>query len=316
MKAKTTAELPIKPVEKLSTSREVSIGIKLRSLVDAMRPKQWTKNLLVFAGIIFSGNLFAPYLLWKVIFAFALFCALSATVYLVNDIFDLEKDRLHPKKCTRPLVAGIITPREAGFTAALLAIVSLSSSFWLNTLFGLTALSYLLLHLAYSLLLKNIVIIDALSVSLGFILRAVAGAVVISVKISPWLLICTAFLALFLVLGKRRQELVNLNSNASRHRPALQNYSLPLIDEMISMISSSTLVAYCLYTFFSETATRTKHVMMLTIPFVLFGIFRYSYLVHQENKGGSPEEILLQDKPLIVDICLWLILVILIFKLV
>jgi len=273
-----------------------------------MRPAQWTKNLIVFASLIFAQEALQLDLLLKVVFAFLIFCAISGGGYIINDILDLKADINHPKKSKRPLASGKLTV-EQGLTAALALIAfSLVFAFLLNRLFGITALAYFLLNLAYSLLLKHIVIVDVMTLAVGFVLRAVAGAVVISVPISPWLLICTILLALFLGLGKRRHELVLLEAGAGHHRQVLKEYSPALLDEMVSVVTASTVMAYCLYTFFSATAMKT-HYLMLTIPFVLYGIFRYLYIIHQKNEGGSPEVILLTDKPLLIDILLWLMTV-------
>lgn len=273
-----------------------------------MRPAQWTKNLIVFAGLIFAQKALQFDLVLKVVFAFLIFCAISGGGYIINDILDLKADINHPKKSKRSLASGKLTVGQ-GLTAAVVLIsLSLVFAFLLDVLFGITALAYFFLNLAYSLLLKHIVIVDVMTLAVGFVLRAVAGAVVISVPISPWLLICTILLALFLGLGKRRHELILLEAEAGHHRQVLKEYSPALLDEMVSVVTASTVMAYCLYTFFSATAMKT-HYLMLTIPFVLYGIFRYLYIIHQKNEGGSPEVILLTDKPLLIDILLWLIAV-------
>lgn len=280
----------------------------LRSLIESMRPAQWTKNLIVFAGIIFAQKFLDPGLLLKAILGFVIFCLLSGAGYIINDVVDRKQDAIHPRKRERPIASGRISPAKATLTAISLMVVSLAASFWTSPLFGLAALGYLGLNLGYSFSLKNIVIVDVMALALGFVLRAVAGALVVAVEISPWLLLCTILLALFLGLSKRRHELILLEDDALNHRRILQEYSPSLLDEMISVVTSSTVMAYTLYTFFSKTATKT-HYLMLTVPFVLYGIFRYLYLIHQKNEGGSPEILLLTDKPLLFDIVLWLVAV-------
>ncbi len=286
-----------------------------KAIVVSMRPKQWTKNLIIFAAIIFSQNLHRSDFLLKVILAFILFSFLSGSVYIFNDLKDLEKDKMHKKKRKRPLPSGKLNPRVALIVSSLMAFFSLGVSFLLGLPFGLVALSYFLLQISYTFYLKEQVILDVMTIAAGFVLRAIAGAVVISVRISPWLLLCAALLALFLGLAKRRHELVLLEDNAPNHRPILGDYSTALLDEMISMVTSATIVTYAFYTFFSETAVKS-HYFMATIPFVLYGLFRYLYLMHQKNLGGSPEEILLTDGPLVIDIILWLITVCLVLYLI
>jgi 4-hydroxybenzoate polyprenyltransferase len=272
-----------------------------------MRPRQWTKNLLVFAALIFSRNLFNLALTRDVACAFIIFCLLSGSVYILNDLIDLQADRAHPKKSTRPLASGMLRPRAAAAAGVVMVIVSLAAAFRLNTVFAFTALGYFILQIAYSLLLKHVVIIDVLAVAVGFVLRAIAGAEVIGVPISSWLLICTILLALFLSLGKRRHELLLLENNAVHHRKILYEYSPGLLDQMISVVTASTVVAYALYTMSADTIAKfhTDN-LKYTIPFVLYGIFRYLYLIHQRSEGGSPERILFDDKPLLINIVLYL----------
>lgn len=272
-----------------------------------MRPRQWTKNLLVFAALIFSRNLFNLALTRDVACAFIIFCLLSGSVYILNDLIDLQADRAHPKKSTRPLASGRLRPRAAAAAGVVMVIVSLAAAFRLNNVFAFTALGYFILQIAYSLLLKHVVIIDVLAVAVGFVLRAIAGAEVIGVPISSWLLICTILLALFLSLGKRRHELLLLENNAVHHRKILYEYSPGLLDQMISVVTASTVVAYALYTMSADTIAKfhTDN-LKYTIPFVLYGIFRYLYLIHQRSEGGSPERILFDDKPLLINIVLYL----------
>lgn len=283
----------------------------LRFLIESMRPAQWTKNLILFAGVIFAQKFLDFELFFIAFVGFILFCLLSGAGYIINDVVDREKDALHPGKDKRPIASGKLSSSQAITASAILIIVSLSLGFWVNSLFGITALGYLVLNIGYSFLFKSIVIVDVMMLALGFVLRAIAGAVIVNVEISPWLLICTVLLALFLGLGKRRHELVILEKGAFSHRKILAEYSPTLLDEMISVVTSSTVMAYTLYTFFSKTALKT-HYLMLTVPFVLYGIFRYLYLIHRKNEGGRPEVILLTDKPLLINILLWLIAVFLI----
>ncbi len=273
-----------------------------------MRPRQWTKNLLLFAALIFSQNLFNPAMLKDVSIAFIIFCLLSGSVYTLNDLIDLKQDRNHPKKSKRPLASGKLKPSTAIISGIILVVLSLTNAFWLNINFAWIALGYLILQIAYSTLLKHIVILDVLAVSAGFVLRAIAGAEVISVPISSWLLICTILLALFLALGKRRHELLLLEDNAVHHRKILYEYSPGLLDQMISVATASTVIAYALYTMSAETIGKfhTDN-LKYTIPFVLYGIFRYLYLIHQKSEGGSPEKILFNDKPILINIILYLI---------
>ena len=275
-----------------------------------MRPRQWTKNLLVFAALIFSRNLFNPVLAQNVIIAFIIFCILSGSVYTLNDLIDLKADRAHPKKSTRPLASGKLKPETAIIAGAVLVILSLATAFWLHTSFALIALGYFFLQIFYSLVLKHVVILDVLTVATGFVLRAIAGAEVISVPISSWLLICTILLALFLSLGKRRHELLLLEDNAVHHRKILYEYSPGLLDQMISVVTASTVVVYALYTMDDVTVKKFQtDNLKYTIPFVLYGIFRYLYLIHQKSAGGSPERIMFDDKPLLINIILYLVTV-------
>jgi 4-hydroxybenzoate polyprenyltransferase len=277
-----------------------------RAVLVSLRPHQWTKNLVVFAALAFSKHLFDLVPLARATFAFALFCGLSGAVYLLNDLADLERDRRHPLKRLRPLASGALPPRAAGIVAAVLAFGCLGLAFLLGRPFAATAFVYLGLNLLYSFRLKEVVIVDVLCVSLGFVVRAVAGAVALGVAISDWLLICTLLLALFLTLSKRRHELTSLNQEASAHRKILAEYSPYLLDQMINVVTASLLTAYAFYTTAAETREKfqTDRVAW-TIPFVLYGIFRYLYLVHQKEKGGSPSDVLLTDRPLLAAVALW-----------
>ena len=279
----------------------------------SLRPEQWTKNLIVFAGLIFGLELFNRTAVVRSVLAFAVFCALSGVVYIVNDIMDREADRRHPLKARRPIASGALSPVLAGGVAAALAVVALAAAFALGVPFGAVASSYLVLQFAYSGPLKHIVILDVLAIAIGFVLRAAAGAVVIRVPISHWLLVVTILLALFLALSKRRHELLLLADGATGHRPILGEYSPYLLDQMISVVTASTLVAYIFYCISPETIQKFGTDMLgLTIPFPLYGIFRYLYLVHRREGGGSPSQMLLNDRPLLVCVALWVLAVVVI----
>jgi 4-hydroxybenzoate polyprenyltransferase len=271
-----------------------------------LRPRQWTKNVVVFAALVFSHRLFEPEFFFKTILAFFLFCFVSGSVYILNDLVDLEQDRKHPQKSKRPLASGKLKPSIAITFGITIMIVSITISYRLSVPFGIVATSYLILQIIYSFYLKHLVILDVFSVAAGFVLRVVAGAEMIQVPISSWLLICTILLSLFLAMSKRRHELILLEENAIHHRKILYEYSPYFLDQMISVVTSSTVVAYALYTM-SEETVRKFHTdnLKYTIPFVIYGIFRYLYLIHQKNEGGSPERILLNDKPLIINILLY-----------
>lgn len=275
-------------------------------IVQSMRPKQWTKNLLIFAGILFSQNFLVLSMLLQVISAFLVFCILSGTVYLFNDIVDIERDRSHPKKSQRPLPSGRLRYSVAVFTVIILLLLSLGMAYGLGLPFFWIALSYLGLQLSYSLYLKNIVILDIFCIAAGFVLRAFAGAIVINVDISSWLIICTILLSLFLGMSKRRHELMVLEDDALNHRKVLAHYSPYLLDQMISVVTASTVVCYVLYTISDETIVKfgTRN-LIVTVPFVLYGVFRYLYLIHKKGEGGNPENVLVSDKPLLINIFLW-----------
>jgi len=272
----------------------------------SLRPHQWTKNLVVFAAPALSKHLFERGPLEKSVLGFVIFCALSGTVYLLNDVADLERDRLHPRKRLRPIASGALSPRVAVLLSLGLGLGSLGVSALLGLPFVLCAALYLALNILYSFRLKEIVILDVLSVSLGFVLRAVAGGVAIGVLVSDWLLVCTLLLALFLALAKRRHELVSLTTSATGHRKILAEYSPYLLDQMISVVTASCLTAYAFYTMAPDTVQKYRTERLAwTIPFVLYGIFRYLYLVHQKEKGGSPTDILVTDRPLLLNVFLW-----------
>ncbi len=283
------------------------------SLLVSLRPSQWTKNLIIFGGLLFGQRLFdAPSVVASVA-AFVIFCALSGVVYLINDVADRDADRRHPVKRRRPIASGAVSVPAALALATALSAVALVGAFALRPLFGVLALSYVLLLAAYSGPLKHVVIIDVLTISIGFVLRAAAGAVAIAVAVGPWLYVMTILLALFLALSKRRHELVLLADQATGHRRILEEYSPYLLDQMISVVTASTLVAYAVYTVSPETIEKFQtNRLGLTLPFPLYGIFRYLYLVHQKEGGGSPSDLLLTDRPLLVCVALWAVAVALI----
>jgi 4-hydroxybenzoate polyprenyltransferase len=277
-----------------------------RALVIALRPHQWTKNLVVFAPLALSKHLFEPDAFVRSAAAFALFCGLSGMVYLINDLVDLERDRLHPKKRLRPLPSGTLSPGAARVAALVLGTAGLGASALLSPAFLATAAAYVALNLAYSFWLKRVVIVDVITLSIGFVLRAVAGALAIGVQFSDWLLVCTLLLALFLGLAKRRHELVSMTDGAADHREILAEYSPYLLDQMIAVVTASCLMAYAFYTLAPETIEKYRtDRLSWTIPFVLYGIFRYLYLVHRREEGGSPTDVLLTDRPLLADVALW-----------
>ena len=301
---------------------------RVGALLKAMRPRQWTKNLAIFVGIVFAQRLFSLSLFERAFIAFVAFCLASSSIYLLNDLLDLENDRQHPVKSKRPLASGALPIPWAVVTMGVLVLVcgALTSLLFFipiagqidifaayggtSVLFALTVAAYLLLMVLYSVRLKHVVLLDVFIIASGFVLRILAGAVVIPVEISPWLYLVAILLSLFLALNKRRNEIVLLQEQASNHRQILKEYSLPLLDQLITIVTAATLMAYSLYTFQSPTG---NHRLMITIPFVLYGMFRYLYLVHMRMEGGSPEEVLLRDRHMLgtVVMCTALIIVVL-----
>jgi 4-hydroxybenzoate polyprenyltransferase len=276
------------------------------SVVQSLRPSQWTKNLIIFAALMFGQRLLDPTAVFQSVAAFAIFCALSGVVYLINDVADREADRRHPVKMARPIASGALPVRVAVITACILVTTAVGAAFWLRPMFGVVATSYLVLLVLYSGPLKHAVIIDVLTIAIGFVLRAAAGAVAIGVHASHWLYVLTMLLALFLALSKRRHELVLLADRATGHRRILEEYTPYLLDQMIAVVTASTIVAYAFYTVSPETVEKFGTDMLgLTLPFPLYGIFRYLYLVHQKEGGGSPTDMLLTDRPLLVCVGLW-----------
>jgi 4-hydroxybenzoate polyprenyltransferase len=282
-------------------------------LLVSLRPDQWTKNLVVFAGLIFGQRLFDGAAATRALAAFAVFCLLSGVVYLVNDVTDRTSDRQHPLKKRRPIASGALSVPIALGAIVVLGAISLAGAAALGRPFAAAAAAYLGLQVLYSFLLKHIVIVDVLTIAIGFVLRAVGGALAVDVEISRWLLVCTILLALFIALAKRRHEIVLLADGASGHRPILGEYSAYLLDQMIGVVTASTLIAYVFYTISPETIAKFGTVWLdATIPFPLYGIFRYLYLVHRREGGGSPSDLLLTDRPLLACVALWALAVALI----
>jgi 4-hydroxybenzoate polyprenyltransferase len=283
------------------------------SLIVSLRPEQWTKNLIVFAALIFAVQLFDPAALALASAAFLIFCGLSGAVYLINDVSDREADRQHPLKKMRPIASGALSSGVALAWAAALIVVGLAAAFALRPMFGVAAASYVALVIWYSRALKHVVIVDVMSIAIGFVLRAVAGGLVIGVPISDWLLVCTILGALFLGLAKRRHELTLLAEGATGHRRILEEYDPYLLDQMIAVVAAATLVAYIIYCASPVTAEKFgTQWLVLTTPFPIYGIFRYLYLVHRKHGGGSPSDLLLRDRPLLGCVALWGLAIVLI----
>jgi 4-hydroxybenzoate polyprenyltransferase len=269
----------------------------VRAAITAMRPRQWPKNLLVFAGILFAAEYDEPAKWGAALAAFVAYCAASSAAYLVNDLRDAEEDRRHPLKRNRPVASGALAPESALRLAAVLAVVAVAVMAWFGWASVLYVIGFLALQAAYSYRLKHVVLIDVMAIATLFVIRAAAGAEAVDVRISPWLIVCTALLALFLALAKRRGELVS----AAEARPVLDGYSLPLVDQLVSVVAACTIVAYSLYTF----EAREGSAMMATIPFVVFGIFRYLLLMHREELGEEPERVLVSDVPILATVAAW-----------
>jgi len=277
----------------------------LIGLIKTMRPRQWFKNVFIFAPLVFDQKLFQLPYLSRTTAGFVLLCLISGTVYIINDLVDIEKDRNHPRKRYRPLASGELGRGLATVGSLVIPLIALPLGFLLDPGLGAVLSGYLLIQIAYSFWLKHLVIIDVMVVASGFLLRVAAGVPLVEAeRFSPWLYVCMTLLALLIGFGKRRHELVLLRGEAAEHRQALQEYNLSLLDHIVSIVTASTLLAYSLYTFSAPNLPR-NHTMMLTIPFVLYGIFRYLYLIHVKELGGAPEEIVLSDRALQVDILLW-----------
>ena len=287
----------------------------LVQLLKTMRPRQWAKQGFIAAALVFDGKLLDPYYLGRTIAAMVVFSLVSSVVYILNDLADVDKDRAHPSKRDRPLASGRLSPSAARASAALLMLFSFAGAYLLGWPFLGVTLIYFALNVAYSFGLKEYVILDLMAIAAGFVLRVVAGVVLVDVaRFSPWLYVCTTFLALFIAINKRRHEQVLLAENAGNHRTTLASYTLPLLDQLSTVVTSATLMAYSLYTF-SAPNLPANHAMMLTIPFVIYGLFRYSYLVQVSGHGGAPEEVVLRDVPLIIAVSLWSLAVVVVLYL-
>jgi 4-hydroxybenzoate polyprenyltransferase len=274
-------------------------------LLRTLRPRQWIKNGFVFMALLFDQKLFDWPLLFKTTFAFILFCMISSTVYIINDLADLEKDKQHPQKRNRALPSGQLQPWFAVVSAVGILLVCLPLSFWLDPYFATIVLAYFLMNLAYSFWLKHLVIVDVMIVAAGFVLRVASGVIVAEAeRFSPWLYVCTIFLALFMAIGKRRHELTFLAEGANSHRKILDEYNVDFLDSMIQLVTTSAVISYSFYTFSAENLP-ANHAMMLTIPFVLYFVFRYQYLIHVKEEGGAPEMLLYTDLPLFLGVALW-----------
>jgi len=279
----------------------------------SMRPKQWIKNIFLFPALIFSHNLFDFYLLAKVTVGFGLFCLAASSIYIFNDIMDLEKDKKHPEKCKRPLAAGHLKIKIAYGASVVLAIAALLGAMLLGTTFFFILAAYVLMNIAYTIKIKQVVILDVFCIASGFVFRVLAGTSLTGVQPSDWLIICTITISIFLGLSKRRHELTLFGANANNHREVLADYTINFLDQMISVATACTLMSYALYTISDETVARfgTKN-LIFTIPFVIYGIYRYLYLIHQKKMGGNPASALLADFPLFLNGLIWLGAVILI----
>ena len=274
-------------------------------LLKTMRPRQWTKNGFVFVALFFDGQLLSAVSLARTLMAFALLCLMSSAVYIMNDLVDIESDRQHPTKRKRPLPSGQLSPTTARIASIVFALGSLVAGFLLSVEFGFILLAYLVIQIAYTFWLKHVVLLDVSIIAAGFVLRIAAGVTIIDVqRFSPWLYVFGGFLALFLALGKRRHELSLLGENARSHRAILEEYNLNLIDRLLDTVTTSAIVSYSLYTFLADGLPE-NHSMMLTVPFLMYGVFRYLYLIHVRNEGGAPEEILLRDRPFQITIALF-----------
>lgn len=281
-----------------------------------MRPQQWLKNLILFAPLVFDRKLDNLDALLRTLAGFVLFCMLASVVYIINDLADLEADRSHPQKRNRPLASGKLSPATARLVALVILLVVLPLAFLLSPAFGMILAGYLLLNIAYSTYLKHLALIDVFVLASFYVLRVVSGVTLIVVeRFSPWLYVVTTLLALYIGFGKRRAELALLAADANQHRRVLDGYTIPLLDQFITIVSATTIVAYSLYTF-SAPNLPPNHTMMLTIPFAIYGIFRYLYLVQMKHSGGAPEEVLLSDRPLQVTIVLWGLAVMAVFYLI
>ncbi|HLX11979.1 MAG TPA: decaprenyl-phosphate phosphoribosyltransferase [Bacteroidota bacterium] len=286
---------------------------QLRYILASMRVPQWIKNFFVFAALVFSFHLRNIQDDLVTFYGFLAFSLAASAIYLVNDIADLEADRLHPVKSQRPLPSGKLSTSTAMGSAVFLMLIALAGGFYLNVQFGIVVAIYIAINILYSYWLKRVVILDVMTISAGFVLRVAAGAYLIDVPMSEWLLICTVLLSLFLGFSKRRHEITLLEKSANTHRSVLEHYTPYFLDQMIGIVTASTVMSYALYTMSEETMQKfgTRH-LVYTVPFVLYGIFRYLYLVHRSEEGGNPTKLALTDRPLLINIILWVVSVIVI----
>lgn len=291
------------------SSPATGTGSTVSGLFRLLRPKQWTKNLLLFAALLFSFEEIRTETILATLLGFILFSLVAGCVYILNDFVDRDRDRQHPVKKYRPMASGQVNPSHALLFGIILLILSVGTAFMMNPLFGVLCIVYFLLNVSYSFVLKHLVILDMMTIAAGFVLRAIAGGVLIHVPFTPWFLICTMLLSLFLAIGKRRNELTLLEGNTGSHRKVLDNYSITLLDQFNTIVTTATIISYSLFTF---TSDRTIH-LMWTIPLVIYGMFRYLYLIHMKNQGGSPDRVLFEDKPILITVMLYVISVITIF---
>ncbi|MEK3777136.1 decaprenyl-phosphate phosphoribosyltransferase [Paenibacillus sp. FSL K6-4396] len=291
------------------SSPTTGTGSTVSGLFRLLRPKQWTKNLLLFAALLFSFEEIRAETILATLLGFILFSLVAGCVYILNDFVDRDRDRQHPVKKYRPMASGQVNPSHALLFGIILLILSVGTAFMMNPLFGVLCIVYFLLNVSYSFVLKHLVILDMMTIAAGFVLRAIAGGVLIHVPFTPWFLICTMLLSLFLAIGKRRNELTLLEGNTGSHRKVLDNYSITLLDQFNTIVTTATIISYSLFTF---TSDRTIH-LMWTIPLVIYGMFRYLYLIHMKNQGGSPDRVLFEDKPILITVMLYVISVITIF---
>jgi len=283
----------------------------LLGLIKTMRLRQWSKNVIIYAGLVFDGKLFAADPFIPTTLIFLCFCLVSSSVYIINDLTDIEKDRLHPRKKSRPLPAGQLHPPFATVAAILLAVISTGLATWLNGWVGVVIVVYLLQNIAYSFYLKHIVLIDVMVLAFGFLLRVLAGVLIAHVtNFSPWLYVCITLLALFLGFGKRRHEITLLQGDAAAHRSSLQEYNLPLLDQIMSLVTTSTFVTYTFYSFDAQTSLVRDGRMLLTTPFVFYAIARYLYLIHVQKRGGAPDELIFEDRPSLINGVLWMVTIV------
>ena len=298
----------MKSVEIVQPKEVIPLSRTVRGLVVELRPQEWTKNLLVFTGLIFSRSLTDPHNIWSSFLGFAIFCCASSGVYLFNDLCDIKEDREHPVKKSRPLASGVLNVSLARFVMVLLFAIATFGALRLNHGFALIIGIYLITCLAYSLKLKDIVILDVILIASGFVLRAISGAVIIGVEVSEWLVLCTSMVALLIGFGKRRHELVLLEESAENHRRSLSDYSVKFLDSIMNICAGAAVLTYALYTRADETVQRVgSRAMLLTIPFVVYGIFRYLFLIHERKAGGDPVQLLFRDRPTLLNLLLWIL---------